>query len=93
MGESLDPSRIFKGPGSLKVYVPPRQEWPAGVRPRDYPNQKAPDLHYMDYVANYWIVLACGSIDLGDSAIRLPADAMLWLRSIENDVRDLVQHG
>ncbi len=89
MDESLDPSRIIKGPGSLWIYVPARRELKPGEKPPDFPPQDPPEVHYMDYVANYWSAIEEGFIELDDRRIALRPDAQQWLRSQEADVRKL----
>jgi hypothetical protein len=81
-----DSSRLFKGPGLVEVYVPPKPPpHPDDVK-RDFPPGSPPLVLYMGVEANYWLVLREGKMAYQGGEKVFASEVMDWLREIEPEV-------
>lgn len=80
--------RVFRGPGSLEVYVPPKPPPSPEDHKRDFPPGDPPEVRYLDVTANYWRVLHEAPFMSGVHVFN--REQVAWLRSIESDVEALL---
>lgn len=91
-GRPLDELRVFKEPHFLSVYVPPTPPPHPDDWKRDFPPGYPPEVHYNGVQANYWVVLCEGNMLFWGRDHKFSEDEMTWLRSIEQQVREMLPY-
>jgi hypothetical protein len=81
-----DASRLFKGPGLVEVYVPPKPPPHPDDWKRDFPPGYPPVVRYDTVEANYWRVLEEGKMAYMHGEKVFSSEVMDWLRKIQPQV-------
>ena len=84
-----DSSRLFTGPRTVQVYVPPPVN-KAGMILSDLPPGQPPVVQYMGVEATYWAALEEGSMPYAGGRKVFSEEVMDWMRSIEPAVERLL---
>jgi hypothetical protein len=85
-----DEKRLFQGPGTLVVFVPPKPPPHPDDFKRDFPPGFPPEVIYQGVSANYRRVLEESQmLFMGGTKVFTKAE-MEWLRSIEREVESFL---
>jgi hypothetical protein len=87
----LDDLRLFRGPGLVEVYVPPKPPPKPEDIYLDFPPGEPPAVRYFGVSANYWVVLREGRMLYRGMTKVFDDEVMQWLREIEPEVERLLQ--